>query len=93
MPNRYYHLCCRYRGRLVEIRDKFGKVHRGIITRVTPTHVYLKPMTNPGPRGFGFGYYGGPFFGRPFFGFGAAAFAVSLAAIAAIAAIPFAFFW
>lgn len=91
MPNGNYHLCCRYRGRFVQIKDRFGRVHRGVITRVTPTHVFLRPNQYRGPRnvgGFGFGFFGGPFFG-----FGAAAFAISLAAIVAIAAIPFAFFW
>lgn len=96
MSGGYYQLCCKYRGRPVEIRDRFGKTHRGIIDRVSPSHVYIRPAQPYGPRGpRGFGYpgYGGPFFGRPFgFGFGAAA-AVAIAAIVAIAVIPFAFFW
>ncbi|WP_053360789.1 hypothetical protein [Bacillus sp. FJAT-27251] len=57
----YYHgLCNRYRGRAVVIRTRDGRVHRGIIHRVTGNRVYLQPMR--GGRnlgGFGYGYYGG----------------------------------
>ncbi|WP_010677965.1 hypothetical protein [Bacillus timonensis] len=61
----YYHsLCNRYRGRAVEIRLRDGRVHRGVIHRVTGDRVFLRPM---GPRrnlgGFGYGYYGGGFAG------------------------------
>ncbi|MGX1900060.1 hypothetical protein EDD69_107115 [Thermolongibacillus altinsuensis] len=82
----YYHLCCRYRGRSVEIRDRFGRIHRGIIDRVTPSHVYIRPIRARGPRSFGG-------FGFGFFGFGAAAFAIAIGAIVALSLIPFWFFW
>jgi hypothetical protein len=97
LPRDYYHLCCKYKGRPVELKDKLGNVHRGIIERVTPTHVYIRPYQPYGPRnlrGFGYGGFGRPFFGRRFgFGFGAAAVAIALAALIAFAVIPFGFFW
>ena len=41
----YYHgLCNKYRGRAVEIRTRDGRVHRGIIHRVSGNRVYLQPM-------------------------------------------------
>lgn len=95
MSRDYYQLCCRHQGRAVRIRDKFGKVHRGIIDRVSPTHVYIRPFGPKNRRGFDYGGFGYGGFGRPFgfgFGFGAAA-AIALAAIVAFAVIPFGFFW
>jgi len=95
MARHYYDLCCRNRGRAVVIRDRNGNVYRGIIDRVTPTHVYLRPPRPPRPTrnlgGFGYGfvrpYYGGGY------GFGWAAAAIALAAIAAFTIAPFGFFW
>lgn len=52
----FYRLCCKYQGRPVEIRDRFGKVHREIIDRFTPTHVFIRPFLPYGPKnpgGFG----------------------------------------
>jgi len=61
----YYHgLCHKYRGRSVVIRTRDGRVHRGIIHRVTANRVHLQPLRrgrNLG--GFGYGYYGGWGFG------------------------------
>ncbi len=80
----YHGLCNRHRGRAVEIRTRDGRVHRGIIHRVSPNRVYLQPLR---PRrnlgGFGYGYYGGGW------GFGAG---IALGAIVGLALLPF-FFW
>ncbi|RFB10185.1 hypothetical protein DZB84_23160 [Bacillus sp. HNG] len=77
----YYHsLCRRYRGRAVEIRMRDGRVHRGIIHRVTGDRVYLRPL---GPRrnfgGYGYGYYG--------WGWGGFGAGLAIGAIAGIALV------
>ena len=80
---RYYHMCQRGIGRPVQIRTFNGQVHRGVIERVSPGRVFLRPLgggRNYG--GYGYGYYGG--YGGWGFGFG-----VALGAIAALAFIPF----
>lgn len=83
MPvNPYYHRCMECRGRPVRIRTKDGRVHHGIVERVTPTHVYLRPM-HRGLGGYGYGWgFGG--FGLGF---------VSGIALGAIAAFSPLFFW
>ena len=71
MSQHYYHLCCRYKGKVVRITDKAGRVHVGRICRVTPHKVYIEPMIRRGGYGFGFGGWGWGF-GAPFgiaFGF------------------------
>lgn len=79
----YYDLCCRYRGSMVRINDRFGKVHVGRITRVTRNRVYIQPLLRR--PGFGYGYYG--------YGYGyGAAYGVALGAIAGIALASL-FFW
>jgi hypothetical protein len=83
----YHGLCNKYRGRAVEIRTRDGRVHRGIIQRVTANRVYLQPLRrgrNLG--GFGYGYYGGYYGG---WGFGAG---IALGAIAGLALLSF-FWW
>jgi hypothetical protein len=84
MSPHWYHVCCCYRGRVVRIHDKFGNVHVGRITYVTPTHVYIAPV---GPRNLGgFGYaFAGWGWG---WGWG---YRIALAAIVAIALIGL--FW
>lgn len=72
----YYNLCCQHRGKLVTIRDRAGKIHRGRITRVTRSHVYLSPSGGRGLGGYGWGYYGAGY------GYG---YAVPLAFIAGFA--------
>jgi hypothetical protein len=86
MPQRWYDVCCRYRGRVVRINDKFGNIHVGRITRVTPNKVYIAPVRGGGRNlgGFGLGFYGYPGWG---WGFG-----IALAAIAGIALAGL-FFW
>jgi hypothetical protein len=84
-----YHECCRYHGRPVEIIDRDGNRHFGIVEEVTESHVYLRPLHRD-LGGFGYGYGS---FRRGFgFGFGAAAGALALGAIVSIAAFPF-FLW
>lgn len=70
-------------GRPVRIRTMDGNDHHGIITRVSPTHVYLRPMPprNVGGRfGYGYGLWWG--FGL---GFG---IGIALGAIVGIALVP-----
>lgn len=55
MPN-YYKLCCHNIGKPVSIRTVDGQEHRGVIRQVTPTHVYIEPLSNQ-PQGFGTPYY------------------------------------
>ncbi len=81
MSANYYHMCSRGVGRAVEIRTHHGQIHRGIIERVTPNRVFLRPFRSP--RGYGgYGYWGWGW------GFGAG---VAIGAIATLAFIPF--FW
>ncbi|MBU5267400.1 hypothetical protein [Virgibacillus proomii] len=78
----YYTLCRKHLGKAVEIRTHGGRVHRGIIERVSSDRVYLRPLERTrGLGGFGIGFFG--------FGFG---FGVALGAIASLAVLPF-FFW
>lgn len=83
MPN-YYGMCQRYQGRAVEIRTRDGRVHRGIIHRVTPNRVFLQPMRrtrNLGGFGYGYGW-----------GWGGFGLGIALGAIAGIALLG-AFWW
>lgn len=84
----YYQICSRGIGRPVEIKCHNGRVHRGVIERVSPNRVYLRPLGGRGPNygGFGYGYYRG--YGGWGYGFG---WGVALGAIAALAFIPFFF--
>ncbi len=74
----YYHgLCNKYMGRAVVVRTHDGRSHRGIIHRVTPNRVYLRPLGRGGNLGgFGYGYYG--------FGWGIALGAVAGIALASL---------
>ncbi len=81
-PN--YHRCMRGIGRPCSIRTNDGRVYRGIITRVTPTHVYIRGFQTPAFRGgFGYGYYPGWGFGAGF------VTGIALSAIVALAFFPF----
>lgn len=55
-PNDLYNLCCKHHGKVVRITRRDGKVHVGTITRVTRSHVWLRPV---GGFGYGYGFYGG----------------------------------
>ncbi|WP_067839522.1 hypothetical protein [Amphibacillus sediminis] len=82
----HYQYCCQNIGRPVLIRTVDGREHRGVISRVTNSHVYLTPL-QARERGLGFGFYGYGYPWRPGFGWG-----VALGAIATVALLPF-FFW
>jgi hypothetical protein len=45
--SKYYHVCAQNIGRPVVVRTVDGKMHRGRIARVTPTHLYLAPIGHP----------------------------------------------
>lgn len=89
----FYNQCSKGVGRCVRIRTHSGEVHTGIIERVTPNKVYIRPIggNRRNHGGFGYGYRRG---NRPAgagvgAGDGAAAIGVSLGLIAALAFIPF----
>ncbi|KHD85851.1 hypothetical protein [Heyndrickxia ginsengihumi] len=86
--SRYHSMCRRGIGRAVEIRTINGRIHRGIIERVTPNRVFLRPLGRPNLGGYGYGYYGGGYGWGVGWGFG---WGVALGAIAALAFIPFFF--
>ncbi|MFS0863270.1 hypothetical protein [Fredinandcohnia sp. 179-A 10B2 NHS] len=76
-----YDQCCRYQGRVVNIRCRDGNRHSGRIVRVTRRNVYIEPS---GPRslgGFGLGYWGGYYGG----GYGYRPYAIPLAFITGLA--------
>lgn len=50
----YYNLACKYYGRPVKVRDKYGNVYCGVITEVKQKGVYV--------RGRGGGGFFFPFF-------------------------------
>lgn len=90
----FYNQCSKGVGRCVRIRTHSGEVHTGIIERVTPNKVYIRPIggNRKNHGGFGYGYRRGnrPGWGWGWgWGFGAAAVGVSLGLIAALAFIPF----
>ncbi|ASN07065.1 hypothetical protein [Virgibacillus necropolis] len=80
--NRYFDECRKNVGRSVGIRTKDGRYHRGVITNVNHSHVFLRPCGNRNLGGFGYGFGGGYGYGR--------GFAVPLATIAALSLL---FFW
>jgi hypothetical protein len=92
MSANYYNQCSKGIGRCVRIRTHTGDVHTGIIERVTPNKVYIRPLGRERRNygGFGFGYRGyggyGPGWG---WGWAGAAVGVSIGLIAALAFIPF----
>jgi hypothetical protein len=83
MSIEYFHgLCHRHMGRAVEIRTHDGRIHRGIIHRVSNNRVFLQPIRRPrNLGGFGYGGWG--------WGWGAG---IALGSIASIALLSL-FFW
>ncbi|MBM7645630.1 hypothetical protein JOD45_001848 [Scopulibacillus daqui] len=77
-----YALCQQHLNKAVEIRCHDGTVHRGIITKVDPTHVYLRPLDGDGADGPGVYAWGWAYWGIP----------IALASIAAISLWPW-FWW
>ncbi len=80
----YFDRCSKNIGRPCTIRTMDGGIHRGIITRVTPTHVYLRPL--PSRR-----YGNQPYYGYGFWGFGLG-LGIGIA-LGAIIGISFAWWW
>jgi hypothetical protein len=80
-------MCSRGVGRMVEIRTRDGRMHRGIIQRVDNRMVYLRPLPTRNYGGYGYPYYRG--YGGWGWGFG---FGVALGAIATLAFLPL-IFW
>jgi len=80
----FHGLCHRHMGRAVEIRTHDGRIHRGIIHRVSNDRVFLQPIGRPRNLG-GFGY-GGWGWG---WGWGAG---IALGFIASLAVLSL-FFW
>jgi hypothetical protein len=80
----YYHQCKQRIGRPVQITMRDGSVHRGIIDRVTPNRLYLRPLRpNRNYGGFGYGGYGG-------YGLGVGlATGFALGAITSLAFLPY----
>lgn len=99
MSSNYYNMCCQHVGKSVVIREKSGRVHRGIVDRVDRNYVYLRPMTRGrGIGGFGYGYYGygGGYGGGYGYGYGGGyGYGWGRVALGAIAgfALASAFFW
>ncbi|MEI5908704.1 hypothetical protein WAK64_16775 [Bacillus spongiae] len=92
----HYQLCNRYRGQVVRIRERNGRMHYGRINRVSRSHVYLSPVR---PRGRGYAYdgigydYGYGYYGYPYGGFGLG-FGVGIAfGVIATVALASLFFW
>ncbi|MFD0049877.1 hypothetical protein ACFVHQ_11160 [Actinomycetes bacterium NPDC127524] len=86
--NKYYGMCKNGIGRAVEIRTNRGTVHRGIIERVTPNKVYIRPLRGGNNnRGYGYGYYGGGYGWN--WGWGGAAAGFALGAITSLAFLAF----
>lgn len=56
----YYQLGKRNIGKMARITDRYGRVHRGRIVKVTRSHVYISPT-----GGRGYGYYGWYGYGYP----------------------------
>lgn len=57
--NSYFDQCTKYMGRSVAVRTRDGQMHRGVITNVNNSHVYLRPLSNGNLGGFGYGWGGG----------------------------------
>ncbi|WAA09026.1 hypothetical protein [Fervidibacillus albus] len=80
-----YSRCMRYYGRPVRIRTRDGHIHHGIVSRVSRTHVYLRPLSPRGRDRFGYGY--------GFWGFGIGlGIGIALGAIIGIALLPW-YWW
>lgn len=104
MSHRYYHVCCSNIGRAVEIRMKDGRICRGIISHVTNTQVFLRPLgrsisgngqQKKGENAVQTGKSSIKEHGNEIifgFGFGGFGTGLALGAIASLAFLPF-FFW
>ncbi|ENH98186.1 hypothetical protein J416_01789 [Gracilibacillus halophilus YIM-C55.5] len=49
MSQRHYDMCCKNIGRPAKIVTHDGKMHKGVIKRVTPSRVFIEPLgASPG---------------------------------------------
>ncbi|KAB7671145.1 hypothetical protein [Bacillus sp. B1-b2] len=89
--NGFYNQCSRGVGKCVRIRLQNGQTHMGVIDRVTPSKVYIRPIggNRRNYGGFGYGYRRGGYGPGYGFGWGGAAVGFSLGLIIALAFIPF----
>ncbi|HHY22275.1 MAG TPA: DUF1517 domain-containing protein [Bacilli bacterium] len=89
MVSRYYDLCCRYRGRYVNIYDHNGVRYYGRIVDVDDEFVWLDGYRRNRIRGFGsgFGYYPGWYYPGGF------VFPLALGAIGGLALASLFFLW
>lgn len=86
----YYNTCCKHVGRSVAVQTRDGRIHRGIVHRVSNSHVFLKPI----PRrlgGYGFGYRNRGYGGYGGYGGFDNGWGIALATIAGLALLPFFF--
>ena len=79
----FHGLCHRHMGRAVEIRTRDGRIHRGIIHRLSHNRVFLHPIGRTRNLG-GFGYGG--------WGWGGFGAGIALGFITSIAVLSL-FFW
>lgn len=79
----FHGLCHRHMGRAVEIRTRDGRIHRGIIHRLSNNRVFLHPIGRTRNLG-GFGYGG--------WGWGGFGAGIALGFITSIAVLSL-FFW
>ncbi|MCY8490813.1 hypothetical protein [Bacillus atrophaeus] len=86
---KYYHLCRKHQGKVARITEKNGRVHVGRITHVTNSKVFITPVHQSGPGGFGLGFYGGYYGG---YGYGYGAYGIGLGFIAGVALAGLFFF-
>lgn len=89
----YYHQCCQGIGRPVRITMRDGRVHHGIIDRVTPNMLYLRPLGGPRRNfgGYGYGELKDDGYGQWGWGWGFGT-GFAFGAIATLAFLPF-FLW
>lgn len=87
--NSFYNQCSKGVGRCVRLRLQNGEMHMGVIDRVTPHKVYIRPLggSRRNYGGFGYGYRRGGY--GPGYGWGGAAIGFSLGLIVALAFLPF----
>ena len=52
----YYDLCCKHKGKVVRIYDRYGREYVGRISHTDRDYVWLEPV-HSGAGGFGFGFF------------------------------------
>ncbi|WP_409338774.1 hypothetical protein [Bacillus infantis] len=90
MSRSYYNQCRGGMGRMVRIRTVHGREHVGVIERVTPSKVFIRPAGGRNYGGHGYGEFDG--FAYPYgwgWGWGGFGIGIAFGAIAALAFVPF----